>query len=120
MALQTREAPDLPSLVIYLGWMAIMDESEGPTHLSIGKGQEFTVELKSYPGSGATWRYAAPDGPQLVGETTQSQNESIGAAALQVFTLRADTPGSYNLVFELKRAWESSPRGRKEIKVDVA
>src|SRR6266576_569296 len=74
------------------------------------RGQEFKVELKSYPGSGAVWRYASPDGPQLISETTQSQDESIGAAATQVFTLRADTPGSYNLVFQLKRAWESSPR----------
>lgn len=96
-----------------------MDEPEGPKHLAVGKGQEFKVELKSYPGSGAVWRYASPDGPQLVSETTQSQDESIGSAATQVFTLRADTPGSYNLIFELKRAWEPSPRGRKEIKVDV-
>ena len=96
-----------------------MDESEGPDHISVRQGQEFKVELKSYPGSGAVWRYASPAGPQLVSETTQSQNESIGSAATQVFTLRADTPGSYDLLFELKRAWEASPRGRKEIKVDV-
>jgi predicted secreted protein len=99
--------------------MAIMADSEGPTHLSVRRGQEFTVELKSYPGSGAQWRYASPDGPQLISETTQSQNESIGSAATQVFTFRADTPGSYDLIFELKRAWEPSARGRKEIKVDV-
>jgi predicted secreted protein len=99
--------------------MAIMDEPEAPTHLRVSKGQEFNVELKSYPGSGAVWHYVSPDGPQLVRETTKSQDDSIGSAALQVFTLRADTPGSYNLIFELKRAWEPSPRGRKEIKVDV-
>ena len=99
--------------------MASMDDSEGPTHLSVRKGQEFKVELKSYPGSGAVWRYVSPESPQLVSETTESQDDSIGAAALQVFTLRADVSGSYDLIFELKRAWESSPRKLKQIKVDV-
>jgi len=96
-----------------------MDDSEDPTHLSAVEGQEFKVELKSYPGSGAAWRYVSSEGPQLVSETTESQDDSIGAAAVQVFTLRADVSGSYDLIFELKRTWESSPRRRKEIKVDV-
>jgi predicted secreted protein len=100
--------------------MAIMDDSEDPTQLSVDKGQEFKVELESFPGSGAVWRYVSPAGPQLVSETTKSRDDSIGAAALQVFTLRADVPGSYDLIFELKRAWESSPRRRKEIKVEVS
>jgi predicted secreted protein len=99
--------------------MAIMDDSQSPTHLSARPGQEFKVELKTYPGSGAMWRYASSDGPQLISDTTQTLDDSIGAAAIQVFTLRADNPGSYDLIFELKRAWEPSPRDRKEIKVDV-
>jgi predicted secreted protein len=96
-----------------------MDDSQGPTYVSARTGQEFKVELQTYPGSGAMWRYASSDGPQLVRKTTQTLEDSIGAAAFQVFTLRGDNPGSYDLIFELKRAWEASPRDRKEIKVDV-
>jgi predicted secreted protein len=65
------------------------------------------------------WRYSPVANVQLVSEETQSQDESIGSAAIQVFTLRADNPGSHNLIFELKRAWEPSARGRKEVRVDV-
>lgn len=97
-----------------------MDDSQDPTHLSARTGRDFKVELKTYPGSGAMWRYASLEGPQLIGETTQNLDDSIGAAAVQVFTLRGDRPGSYDLIFELKRAWEPTPRDRKEIKVDVA
>jgi predicted secreted protein len=88
-------------------------------HVSAFTGQEFKVELKTYPGSGAMWRYASSDGPQLVTVMTQTLDDNIGAAAIQVFTLRGDNPGSYNLIFELKRSWEPCPRDRKEIKVDV-
>lgn len=102
-------------------WMVIMGESEGPTRLSVVKGQDFHAELQAYPGSGALWSWVPSiDGPQLVSETTHTQDESIGSGALQVFTFHAEAPGTHTLVFELKRPWESSSRRRKEITVEVA
>ena len=99
----------------------MMGESEGPTHLSVAKGQDFHVDLQSYPSSAVLWRWVpSTDGPQLVNETILPQDESIGSSALQVFTFHTTTPGGYSLVFELKRDWESTSRRRKEITVEVA
>jgi predicted secreted protein len=98
-----------------------MGESDGPTKLSVAKGQDFHVELQSYPGSGALWSWVpSSDGPRLVSETTHAQDESIGSGALQVFAFQAEAPGTHTLVFELKRPWESSSRSRKEITVEVS
>jgi predicted secreted protein len=96
-----------------------MNDLQGFTHVSARTGQEFKIELQTYPGSGAMWRYASSEGPQLISKTTQTLEDNIGAAAIQVFTLRGDNPGSYHLIFELKRSWEPSPRDRKEIQVEV-
>ena len=98
-----------------------MGEAESSSHISVGRDEDFDVELQSYSGSGAKWQFVPKgDGPKLVKQDTRPQDQSIGGAATQVFTFRADAPGTYKLLFELKRPWEPSPRNRKEITVEVS
>jgi predicted secreted protein len=98
-----------------------MGEAESASQISVGRDQEFNVELQSYPGSGAKWQFVPQsDGPRLVKQDSRPNDKSIGAAATQVFTFRADAPGTYKLLFELKRAWEPTARNRKEINVVVS
>lgn len=98
-----------------------MSEAEAKTQLSVAPDQDFDVELESYPGSGAKWQFIPQgDVPRLVQQTTRVSDQGIGAAATQIFTFHSDAPGTYQLVFELKRAWEPSARNRKEIKIDVS
>jgi len=96
-----------------------MTESE-PTKITVSPDKDFSVQLESYPTSGALWQFGAVgEEPQLVNENTLPNNQAIGGAATQIFTFRASTPGTYKLLFELKRSWEPSASSRKEILVEV-
>ena len=97
-----------------------MSDSEETSRISIERNHDFEVELTSYPGSGAKWQLVPQaDTPRLVREVTHLNEQSIGAAATQVFTFYAEAPGAYVLQFELKRVWEPAARNRKEITVEV-
>ena len=96
-----------------------MDELEAQDNLSVTRGERFSVELKNYPGSGALWDFVLPEGIEFIEKTAKPLGEGIGGEVLQVFTFRSDTPGSHNLVFTLKRPWESAARRRKVITVQV-
>lgn len=96
-----------------------MSESE-PTKISATRDSDFEVQLESSPTSGALWHFLpAGEGPELITQTTIPNTQSIGGTARQVFTFRAGAPGNHKLVFELRRAWESSASERQEILVDV-
>jgi predicted secreted protein len=97
-----------------------VSDSEQTSRISAERNHEFDIELESYLGSGAKWQYVSKgDSPRLVRETTRLHDESIGAAATQVFTFLSEAPGTYELVFELKRPWEPSARNRRDITVEV-
>jgi len=96
-----------------------MDELEAQDNLSVTRGEKFNVELRNYPGSGALWDFVLPEGIEFIEKATKPLGEGIGGEVLQVFTFRSDTPGSHNLVFELKRPWEATSRRRKTITVKV-
>jgi predicted secreted protein len=98
-----------------------VSESEQTSRISAQRNQEFDIELESYSGSGAKWQYVSQgDAPRLVREATRLHDESIGAAATQVFSFLPEAPGTYKLVFELKRSWEPAARNRKEFTVEVS
>ena len=75
-------------------------------------GQEFSVDLKSTPGSGAIWYYAPLSGAPALAREDRTPDANIGGALLQTFVFRADATGERTLTFELKRSWEKVVRRR--------
>jgi predicted secreted protein len=97
-----------------------MTESELPAKISTSRDEDFNVQLESNPTSGFRWQFVPVAGePELINETTVPNSQAIGGPASQIFTFRASTPGTYKLVFELRRSWESSASSRKEIIAEV-
>ena len=93
---------------------------EQSARMSVARNHEFDVELESYASSGAQWQLVSQgDALRVVNEATRPHDQSIGAAGTQVFTFHAEQPGTYTLVFELKRVWEPTALNRKEITVEV-
>jgi predicted secreted protein len=95
-------------------------ETGRTSRISVDRDHEFDIELESYPGSGAKWQLVPQgDAPRLVKQANRPGDQSIGDAATQVFTFHPEAPGTYKLLFELKRQWEPTARNRKEITVEV-
>ena len=89
--------------------------SEQPLVAAVG--QEIHIDLESFPGSGTIWEYRGGTSDTLVflGETRTKIDETIGGPVRQSFRFRANRPGSYELLFDLKRPWERETRRSKRI-----
>lgn len=73
-------------------------------------GQKFAIDLEAIPGAGYMWEMTRPlDEIELIDQHVVSISKEIGGNSTQRFLLVAHAPGSYSLVFQLKRKWEANP-----------
>lgn len=90
---------------------------KGDGQRQVRVGEAFEVRLRSTPGSGSLW-YLQPRSPALdLVETRLDPEPSIGGQAEQTFILRCSRVGSYELHFQLKRAWEQQVRQEMTVRV---
>ena len=84
--------------------------NEENTSLVVQAGKRFTIDLEAIPGAGYMWEMTGnPDELELVSDEVVSISREIGGNSTQRFLLVAHQPGSYALVFGLKRKWEKEP-----------
>ncbi|MDM0075641.1 protease inhibitor I42 family protein [Variovorax sp. J2P1-59] len=89
--------------------------------LTVAVGTPFDVELGATPSTGYIWELPSPpDGVQLLGsDFRQPATAAIGDGGTQVFHLRASAAGHFELSFQLKRRWETTPIETQVIEVDA-
>ena len=92
--------------------------------IETSEGEQFEVVLADLPGAGYEWvPREMPSGVVLL--TTDWADPlppDAGASRRRAFRLAAEQPGSYRLVFQLVRPWESSdvaPAGEHTVSVEV-
>ena len=84
-------------------------------------GQPFAIDLEAIPGAGYMWELAQQPGElELVSQEVVAISKEIGGSSTQRFTLVARQPGSYSLVFELKRKWEMDPVKTRVFSIQTA
>ena len=84
--------------------------NEENTSLVVQAGKRFTIDLEAIPGAGYMWEMIGPpDKLELVSNEVVSISKEIGGNSTQRFRLVTHQPGSYSLVFGLKRKWEKEP-----------
>ena len=88
--------------------------------LTVAVGAPFDVELGSAPTTGYMWQLeSVPAGVQLLGtDFSQPPNAAIGDGGTQVFHLKTEHAGRFELRFELKRRWEATPIQTRQIDVE--
>ena len=89
--------------------------------LTVVAGEPFEVELGAAPTTGYMWQLVTPPASvQLLGsDFKQPPAAAIGDGGTQVFRLQAEHPGRFDLRFELKRQWETTPIQTSVIEVDA-
>jgi Chagasin family peptidase inhibitor I42 len=82
---------------------------------------EVVIELEATPGAAMMWqRPNPPAGCQLSeGEIVPKPGSAIGGQALQRFVFCCVRPGQVELLFELKRPWESEVRAVQQVTVKL-
>jgi predicted secreted protein len=84
--------------------------SEENTALVVQAGQRFAIDLEAIPGAGYMWEMIQhPEELELISNEVVSISKEIGGNSTQRFLLVVHQPGSYSLVFGLKRKWEMNP-----------
>lgn len=82
-----------------------MDQITTTLHGKVGK--KLTIDLEAIPGAGYMWIVTRmPPELEIVSEKMVSVSKAIGGPAVQHFEILPCLPGSYSMVFELKRRWE--------------
>lgn len=89
--------------------------------LTVVAGAPFDVELAAAPTTGYMWQLTSPPAGVTLLETDfkQPPDAAIGDGGLQVFLLRTELTGHFDLHFELKRRWETAPIETCLIEVDA-
>jgi predicted secreted protein len=84
------------------------EAATGDEPIRVAAAQPFDVELGSGPSTGYVWRLAAhpPEVRLVESDFRQAPDAAIGDGGTQVFQLVADSPGSFEVCFVLKRPWE--------------
>jgi predicted secreted protein len=87
--------------------------------LTVETGAPFDVELGSGPTTGYVWELKSPpEGVLLLGsDYVEASPATIGGGGVQIFHLKTQHPGRFNLVFVRKRRWETEPIDTKLIEV---
>jgi predicted secreted protein len=72
-------------------------------------GEKFSIDLEALPGAGYMWEMTqSPEELEMVSQKVVAISKEIGGSSTQRFFMVAHEPGSYSVVFELKRKWEKS------------
>ena len=79
-------------------------------------GDAYVIELESNPTTGYDWAIISADGLKVEKEYVPSQHDAMvcGAGGKDVFTVKADSPGTYKLVLSYERSWEKDSSVRTE------
>ena len=81
-------------------------------------GQPFAIDMEAIPGAGYMWELTqTPAGLELVSQDVVSISKAIGGNSTQRFQIVAHHPGSYSILFELKRRWEKNPLKTSRISI---
>jgi len=88
--------------------------------VKVTTGEPFDVELDAAPSTGYTWELETiPVGMQMLGKDfRQPQDALIGDGGTQVFHLKTESPGRFELSFALKRRWETTPIQVQQVDVE--
>ena len=89
--------------------------------LTVVTGSPFEVELGASPTTGYTWELASPPvGVRVLwSDFDQPPDAAIGDGGKQIFRLQADSGGRFELRFDLKRRWETTPIQTRVIEVEA-
>ena len=96
-------------LACLLALSSILDDMTVES-IGVAVGQEFTVSLKSTPTTGYVWEVQKlPPDVVLSGSDYETPKGAIkpGSPVTQVFRLKVQKPGEYEITFVLKRSWEN-------------
>lgn len=97
-------------LACLLALSSILDDIMTVESIAVALGQEFTVSLKSTPTTGYVWEVQKlPPDVVLSGSDYETPKGAIkpGSPVTQVFRLKVQKPGEYEITFVLKRSWEN-------------
>jgi predicted secreted protein len=77
--------------------------------IAVAVGQEFTVSLKSTPTTGYVWEVQKLPPDVVLSGSDYETPKAIkpGSPVTQVFRLKVQKPGEYEITFVLKRSWEN-------------
>ena len=84
--------------------------------------EEFEIRLISVPSTGYIWQLeTCPEQLQLL-DTIYEHIEgqpTVGGSMTQIFRFRGTAPGQYEIVFVLKRQWETTSVNQSKFRVTV-
>lgn len=89
--------------------------------IKVAKNETFTVELNYVAGTGYNWVWSNPDTVNFdsVSVEYKRDNNLIGGAGTMIWTFVTKEQGDFSLVFDYKRAWESTSIEQKTFSVRV-
>ena len=83
-------------------------------------GEPLNIRLASTPGTGAIWHLASePANTNVRHEDAEPIGKGVGGPVTQIFVFTAKRAGAYELVFVLKRAWETNVQSRTRVPIVV-
>ncbi|MEO6603870.1 MAG: protease inhibitor I42 family protein [Polyangiaceae bacterium] len=94
----------------------------GAATLTVAVGAPFEIELGSPATAGYLWQLLPPPvGVQLIAShrNPAPPKAALGDSGLQVFQLQANQAGCFELVFQLKRPWESAVAEARRVEVEA-
>jgi inhibitor of cysteine peptidase len=84
-------------------------------------GETFAVALAGNPTTGFVWQPTVDPGYlELVGESFEAADESVGSGGQEVFHFRALAPGSSELTCDYRRPWDKKARETKRFRIEIA
>ena len=93
---------------------------QGPVSEVTAIGGRAVIRLPETPTSGYVWELAeAPDSTRVVGDHYQQEHSTrvAGGGGERVLEVEVRAEASVELVFELRRPWESEPLERRQVVV---
>jgi predicted secreted protein len=79
------------------------------TPVNAAPGTEIVLQLAASPTTGYVWQArSVPPGLTVVGQSfAPADSKSVGGGGVESVRVLVNASGTYDLVFELKRPWES-------------
>jgi inhibitor of cysteine peptidase len=99
-----------------------MQRFEDPTKaIRAAVGETFSVALAGNPTTGFTWQPTFDPGIlELVGESFEPADKSVGSGGQEVFRFRALAPGKSEINCGYRRPWDNKSRETKRFRIKIA
>jgi predicted secreted protein len=83
-------------------------------------GMAFDIELGCAPATGYMWQLQSlPAGVHLVGsDFSNAKDAAVGDPGVQVFHLKTERAGRFDVHFELKRRWEPQAVEQRTVEIE--